>query len=319
MTEWWEKAYRGGGPAKPKGFPRPLYPKDVPKSSGYSPSGDGPDVIAFKRTISRLGRWPWSDFNDTYTDEFAHGRPGGHVPDTGVAGFQRQQKISDTGWIGQATYDAMRYALVPEGLPHAGEQGMDATSVEMINEAYDLFHKPPPPAAAAPLKRKYMPSPNYSSRGGASVRLIVLHTAEGATTIESLGNFFASSSSGVSSHVGIDDQAGVVGEYVRRGDKAWTQGNANPVSVSVELCAFSSWSSSQWGQHEAMLENCARWIAEEAKQFGIPITRLSASQAQGSGRGVCQHVDLGSWGGGHWDCGGSFPMDKVLSRAKELM
>ena len=42
------------------------------------------------------------------------------------------------------------------------------------------------------LRRVWMPSPNYSSRGGARVRLIVVHTAEGALTIEALGSFFAS-------------------------------------------------------------------------------------------------------------------------------
>jgi peptidoglycan hydrolase-like protein with peptidoglycan-binding domain len=164
-----------------------------------------------------------------------------------------------------------------------------------------------------------MPSPNYSSRGGSSVRLIVLHTAEGATTIESLGNFFASSSSGVSSHVGIDDKLGKVGEYVTRGNKAWTQGNANPVAVAAELCGFASWSDSTWrNSHANMLNNAARWVAEEAGKFGLPITKLSASQAQGSGRGVCQHRDLGSWGGNHSDCGNGFPMDYVMSMAVDM-
>lgn len=166
------------------------------------------------------------------------------------------------------------------------------------------------------LKRKSMPSPNYSSRGGAAVRLIVVHTAEGATTIESLGNFFASSSSEVSSHTGIDDKAGTIGEYVKRNNKAWTAANANPVAVQTELCAFAKWSHDEWMRHPNMLDNCAKWIAEEAAAFGIPITKLSASQAQGSGRGVCQHADLGSWGGGHWDCGGSFPLDYVLDIAR---
>lgn len=309
MTEWWEKAYNGGGPAKPKGFPRPLYPPDA---VGYEPSEDGPDIVAYKRTISRLGRWPWQPFDDSYSNGFAHGKSG-NVPETGVAGFQRQSKIQATGWIGQATYDTMRYALIPEGLPHAGEQGMDATAVNLINEAYDEFHKPP---QVGPIKRKAMPSPNYSSRGGAAVRLIVLHTAEGARTIEELGNFFASSSAGVSSHVGIDDKADVIGEYVKRPNKAWTAANANPYAVQAELCAFASWSSAEWDRHPNMLENCARWIAEEAAYFDLPITKLSPSAAQGTGKGVCQHVDLGSWGGGHWDCGGSFPIDKVLQMAK---
>jgi peptidoglycan hydrolase-like protein with peptidoglycan-binding domain len=170
------------------------------------------------------------------------------------------------------------------------------------------------------LTRVWMPSPNYSSRGGATVRLIVLHTAEGATTIESLGNFFKNPSSGVSSHVGIDDKLGKIGEYVTRGNKAWTQGNANPVSVAAELCAFASWSNSTWmNSHANMLNNCARWIAEESGKFGIPITKLTASQAQGSGRGVCQHRDLGTWGGNHSDCGNGFPMDHVLNMARDML
>jgi N-acetylmuramoyl-L-alanine amidase len=166
------------------------------------------------------------------------------------------------------------------------------------------------------LTRKQIPSPNYSSRGGSSVRLIVVHTAEGARTIEELGNFFASSSSGVSSHTGADDKKGVIGEYVKRGNKAWTAGNANPVAVQIELCAFAKWSAAEWDNHPNMLENCAQWIAEEASYYGIPITALTDSQAQGSGRGACQHENLGSWGGGHWDCGSGFPIDRVLEMAK---
>ena len=166
------------------------------------------------------------------------------------------------------------------------------------------------------LKRVAIPSPNYSSRGGSSVRLIVLHTAEGATTYQSLGSFFANPSSGVSSHVGIDDTAGTVGEYVRRDYKAWTAANANPYSVQAELCAFAKWSPSEWDRHPAMLRNTADWIAEEAKHYGLPLDALTAGEAQGGGRGVCQHADLGAAGGGHWDCGGGFPMSDVLAMAR---
>ena len=166
------------------------------------------------------------------------------------------------------------------------------------------------------LTRRQIPSPNYSSRGGATPRILVAHTAEGARTIEELGNFFASSSAGVSSHTGADDKKNTVGEYVKPGNKAWTAANANPVAVQIELCGFASWSTATWNKHPNMLENTAKWIAEEAARFGIPITKLSPSQAQGSGRGVCQHDDLGSWGGGHWDCGSGFPMDKVLDMAR---
>jgi hypothetical protein len=166
------------------------------------------------------------------------------------------------------------------------------------------------------LRRDPIWSPNYSSRGGSGVRLVVLHTAEGATTYQSLGAYFANPSSGVSSHVGIDDTPGVVGEYVEPvNGKAWTQGNANPYSVAAELCAFAAWSTGEWYGHGTMLESTAAWVAEECARFGIPVRRLTAQQAQGGQAGVCQHVDLGSAGGGHWDCGPGFPMDDVMEMA----
>jgi hypothetical protein len=166
------------------------------------------------------------------------------------------------------------------------------------------------------LNRVWIPSPNYSSRGS-DVRLIVLHTAEGALTYQSLGSYFSNPNSQVSSHVGIDDTPNVVGEYVHRNYKAWTQGNANPYSVAAEMCAFAGWSPADWSAHPTMLENCAKWIAEESAAYGIPIVRLTAQQAQdGRSAGVCQHVDLGAAGGSHWDCGPSFPMDSVITMAK---
>lgn len=166
-----------------------------------------------------------------------------------------------------------------------------------------------------PLKRIPIPSPNYSSRGGANVRLIVLHTAEGATTYQSLGSYFANPASQVSSHVGVDDTPNTVGEYVQRPNKAWTASNANPVAVQAEMCAFAAWSTATWNTHTNMLANVAAWIAEEAAYFKIPIVKLSPSQAQGSSAGVCQHRDLGTWGGNHSDCGDGFPIDHVLQLA----
>jgi hypothetical protein len=167
------------------------------------------------------------------------------------------------------------------------------------------------------LERRSFPSPNYSSRGGTKVTTIILHTAEGATTIESLGNWFANPSSQVSSHVGIDDKPNTVGEYVRREYKAWTAASANPWSIQAELCAFAKWGPSDWNAHPVMLQNTAAWIAEEAAFFGIPLTLLAPSAAQNPDHpGICQHNDLGSMGGGHWDCGPDFPIDHVLDMAR---
>ena len=167
------------------------------------------------------------------------------------------------------------------------------------------------------IKRKWMPSPCYHSRGGVKPSKIVLHTAEGATTIESLGNFFANGANQVSSHTGADDKKNIIGEYVSRGNAAWTQAAYNEESLALELCGFASWSRSNWlNNHSNMLDNAAAWVAEEAAKYGIPIVALNNSQAQGGGRGVCQHVNLGSGGGGHVDCGSGFPMDELIKRAK---
>ena len=162
------------------------------------------------------------------------------------------------------------------------------------------------------LRRVWIPSPNYSSRGGTKVRLVVVHTAEGALTYQSLGSFFANPASGVSSQTGIDDTPGTIGEYVKREGKPWTQGNANPYSTATELCAFAKWTRADWLKHPVMLENCRQWIAEECAHFAIPKVRLTAAQAQGGVAGVCGHVDLGAAGGGHWDPGPDFPWDVVL-------
>jgi hypothetical protein len=166
------------------------------------------------------------------------------------------------------------------------------------------------------LVRKQIPSPSYDSRDGQKPRLIVLHTAEGAKTIESLGGFFANRANKASSHVGADDKKNTIGEFVKRDKAAWTVSKANNIALSIELCAFASWTREEWMRHPNMLENCALWIAEESKANGIPIVKLTASQAQGSGKGVCQHRDLGTWGGGHHDCGDGFPIDHVLDLAK---
>ena len=152
MGEWYEHAYKGGPMVAVKGFPRPLYPPDANKH-GKKPSVNGPDVIAYKRTVSRLGRWPWQTFDDAFSNAFSHGKSG-NVGETGVAGVQRQQDIDDTGWIGKATFNTLRSARVPEGKPNAGEMAMDAEAVRLIDKAWAMFggNEPAPETAGSVRK-----------------------------------------------------------------------------------------------------------------------------------------------------------------------
>lgn len=137
--DWWKQPYAGGPMVKVDGFPRALYPPNAEKG----PSSDGPDVTAYKRTVSRLGRWPWEPdgWDDSFSNAFSHGREGGNVRESGVAGVQRQGKIEpDSGWVGEETFKLLRSARVPEGLPHAGEMAMDGVAAGLVDDAYQRFH-----------------------------------------------------------------------------------------------------------------------------------------------------------------------------------
>jgi hypothetical protein len=137
MTDWWERGYPGGPMVKVAGFPRPLYPPDA-ADHGKTPSSDGPDVVAYKRGVSRAGRFPWAAFDDSFSNGFSHGKSG-NVGETGVAGVQRQQHLDATGWIGEKTFNTLRSIVIPQGLPHAGEPALDQIAVNLINDAWDLF------------------------------------------------------------------------------------------------------------------------------------------------------------------------------------
>ena len=131
----------------------------------------------------------------------------------------------------------------------------------------------------------------------------MLHTTEGAQEIESLANWFRESRRRKSHRTSapITGAIGTIAEYVRRDRAAWAQGNYNSASTCIEMCtpsgAANGWSRSHWLNTQGwLLDNCAAWIAEEARHYGIPIVKLSAAQAQGSGRGSVRarrHINRG--------------------------
>jgi hypothetical protein len=134
-----------------------------------------------------------------------------------------------------------------------------------------------------------------------------------------LGAWFQNPSAQCSSHHGADSyERGVFGAYVYENNKAWTQGNANDYCLSLEMCGYAEWSRSEWLNNRPILvDNAAEWLRYMVDKYAVPWTLLNDSQAQNpNARGICEHVNLGSWGSGHWDCG-DFPMDVVIDKAKK--
>lgn len=156
-----------------------------------------------------------------------------------------------------------------------------------------------------------------SSRNGQRVRLVVLHTAEGAQTNASLFGYFNRTQS-TSSHVGIDD-AGISDVWVPYDRAAWTLRGGNPYSENAEMCAWARWTRAEWLTHDALLTHAAAWVRSRCLARGIPIVKLSPAEVKAGKAGVCGHADYtyGTGDGTHTDPGPNFPWDIVINRAQQ--
>jgi hypothetical protein len=161
-------------------------------------------------------------------------------------------------------------------------------------------------------------SPNRSSRGGVTPRLMVLHSTESTPApgtdadLKSIAAYFGSSSAQASSHVLTDDD-GDSGRCVPDAEKAWTQAYFNPWSLSIEQIGRAA--QSEWPDEQ--LRESARWLAKWSNEFGIPLVRGSVSGSTITRAGVVTHKQLGSVGGGHVDPGDGYPVDRVIEMAKQ--
>jgi hypothetical protein len=137
---------------------------------------------------------------------------------------------------------------------------------------------------------KYVPSPNYSLRGGAAVRLFVVHDCEGSYA-GSVG-WFAQVRSQVSAHLVLRKDGLEATQCVPMDRKAWHACAANPYSDSLELEGFE-----KDGFSDAELDAAAAIVAWGLHRRGLPCRWAE----HGEGAGFCSHYDLGPAGGGHFD------------------
>lgn len=148
-------------------------------------------------------------------------------------------------------------------------------------------------------------SPHTGSSRPMPPSIIVLHDTEGGTTIDDIYDTLNQQQLSVHCVVTAD---GKKGRLVEDSISAKQVVAFNDIALGIEQCGFASQKDWPTAQIDATAEIVAHW----ASKYNIPLT-FSTSH------GVCQHKDLGAAGGGHDDCGPTYPFDTVLSKARALV
>ncbi len=137
---------------------------------------------------------------------------------------------------------------------------------------------------------KWVPSPNFSSRKGAKVTLIVCHDCEGSYAGSI--NWFSQKVSQVSAHLVLKEDGSEVTQMVAFDQKAWHAVQFNAASIGLEMAGYAAkgFADNEW-------QEAADIVAYLLHKFGIPCRWAQ----KGLGGGFTSHFDLGKAGGGHTD------------------
>lgn len=189
-------------------------------------------------------------------------------------------------------------------VPRRAIEGLDAVSYVMPpglrDESFSSSADYPGADAWVPAH-----SSNQSSRGGTTVRRIVLHTTEGA--YGGAISWFRNSSSNVSAHYVVRRSDGHVTQMVRDDRKAWHACQNNADTIGIEHEGHSS-NSSQWTP--ALLESSAQLTAWLAEEHDVPLDRDHIV-----GHGEIQPSSCS----GRVDPGAFFPWDAYIARVGEII
>lgn len=157
-------------------------------------------------------------------------------------------------------------------------------------------------------------------RNGAPISLVAVHTAEGATTAQSLEGYLDGPNVEASYHKLIDDNE-VITYLADETQAAWAMLSGNHCSVQLCLTGFAAWPRSEWLAHDHMLHLGAEVAAQWCTRYGIPPKKLTPTQVGADWWGICGHWDwtLGKRDGTHTDPGANFPWDVFIQYVRDAM
>jgi N-acetylmuramoyl-L-alanine amidase len=120
---------------------------------------------------------------------------------------------------------------------------------------------------AKPPIKQFIESPNFSSRNGTKIDMIVLHFTDGPSARSAI-NHFLDQASQVSAHY-IVDRNGDIYQMVRDTEKAWHAKAANPRSIGIEHVAMPDQHMS--GEQEQASVALVKWLIAT---YSIPLGNI---------------------------------------------
>lgn len=211
-----------------------------------------------------------------------------------------------------------------------GDDALTSEPRDIAGDTAEVFPGVPTYPLATPSQRGCITDliqTNFSSRAGTRPKMLVGHltvsrNSAGWGDVNAIRSWFNQSRAQASSNYIIDAE-GNCKYIVPETAKAWTQGAANPVSISIEFIHFSTTNPDEkWT--EAQLRKGALVFADASKRWGIPIRLVNPSGCTWPAgvtdhdRLECgnSHVDVGTRESGSGVHVGTFPMTKFISYVK---
>lgn len=159
-------------------------------------------------------------------------------------------------------------------------------------------------------------------RGTAAIEKLVVHTNEGpedSVGAAGLVGYLRTIDAGY--HAVIDNDSTVVAAQ----DNLIVEGAGGMNTHALHVCLIgrAGQTAQEWEDlySRGELDQLCAWLAQKARQYQIPIWRLSPPQVASTGtKGICGHADVHDpRSEGHYDPGPNFPWANVLIRVAALL
>lgn len=152
-----------------------------------------------------------------------------------------------------------------------------------------------------------------------AIRLIVMHSTESpnrAGSAKAVANYFASPSSGGSTHLIVDDASCY--RPLRNEQVGWSAPGANTDGFHIEQCGYASWTPQEWGSHMQTLRRGAYKAAFHCRKFGIPAVWVDHIGILAGKKGITTHAEVTKAypQGSHTDPGSGWPRALFIALVK---